>query len=364
MATKVRNSTQRPTQNKRSFGVPFQNQNRNTDFAPISSLVAIRRRENLNKYLAETCSSAFELASRLELTHERTVDLLNGNVMLSNEFATHIEEMLSLPASWLDHGGPIRREPSQSAINIENLPSSDPPYFGQVLDQNGYGHDQNKENAIMNTSVSNVETVQKALVETPERTKQPVSDCRRQNIIMLTERRGSKNVLATLSNMNGSRISLMTSGRKPVSDRFSKAIEEALSLPSGWLDAVHVVEDVPGNVWDLLGCASKEKQAFSKATIEKLHIPEPTVHLPEHQSTETQGRSITESFTRAAASPEKQHMVPSSARKVASIFEKTPGQAGPIAEALAKTVLRLSASDQLSESKAFQLLGLLVESDR
>lgn len=42
------------------------------------------------------------------------------------------------------------------------------------------------------------------------------------------------------------------------------------------------------------------------------------------------------------------------------LFDKTPGRCGPIAEALAKTVLNLSAADKLSEAKAFQLLGVLV----
>jgi hypothetical protein len=42
------------------------------------------------------------------------------------------------------------------------------------------------------------------------------------------------------------------------------------------------------------------------------------------------------------------------------LFDKPAGLCGPIAEALAKTILNLSASDKLSEARAFQLLGTLI----
>ncbi|MBV2264679.1 MAG: hypothetical protein KUL79_14160, partial [Thauera sp.] len=42
------------------------------------------------------------------------------------------------------------------------------------------------------------------------------------------------------------------------------------------------------------------------------------------------------------------------------LFDKPAGQCGPIAEALAKTILNLSATDKLSEARAFQLLGVLI----
>lgn len=49
--------------------------------------------------------------------------------------------------------------------------------------------------------------------------------------VMLTLRLGSKNRLAQLAGTSGSRISVMTSAHKPVSDPFAQAIEAGLRLP-------------------------------------------------------------------------------------------------------------------------------------
>lgn len=134
-----------------------------------------------------------------------------------------------------------------------------------------------------------------------------VRDHRHQNLAMLTSRRGTKNRLARLSGITPSRISLMATGRKPVSNPFALAIESALTLPRGWLDEPHTLPQVPASAWTRLD----DEQS----------------HLAESET---------------------------------GIFDKPQGQSGPIAEALAKTILRLSRANRLPEHRAFELLGMLI----
>ncbi len=134
-----------------------------------------------------------------------------------------------------------------------------------------------------------------------------VRDHRRQNLAMLTSQRGTKNRLARLSGISPSRISLMTTGRKPVSNPFALAIESALTLPRGWLDEPHTLPQVPASAW-------------------------------------------------ARLDDERSHP----AESETGIFDKPQGQSGPIAEALAKTILRLSRANRLPEHRAFELLGMLI----
>jgi hypothetical protein len=158
--------------------------------------------------------------------------------------------------------------------------------------------------------------------------KQALLACRRLNVAMLTTQRGSKNTLARLAGTTGSRISLMTAGHKPVSAPFALAIEDSLKLPRGWLDQPHGVEEVPRAVWQLLGGS----------------YPPPALK----QADEKPARKYRQAQQSYTPTP-------------AALFDKPAGQVGPIAEALAKKILQLSATEQLSENRAFQLLGLLID---
>ncbi|MDI3512881.1 MAG: hypothetical protein PWP40_110 [Rhodocyclaceae bacterium] len=160
---------------------------------------------------------------------------------------------------------------------------------------------------------------------------------RRLNLIMLTGARGTKNRLAQLAGTSGSRISLMTSARKPVSDPFAFAIEDALGLVRGWLDQRHSEGDVPEPAWRSLRADGAAAPA---------RTPPPERSQPDIGP----DVSIQDAATRTTSN---------------RLFDKTAGSCGPIAEALAKTILNLSAADKLSEEKAFQLLGALIaESQR
>lgn len=174
-----------------------------------------------------------------------------------------------------------------------------------------------------------------------------IAVARRENLVMLTEARGSKQRLAELSGMSGSRVSLMTSGRKPVSDPFAAAIEEGIGLPNGWLDEPRTRADVPAGVRARLNVEAEQRADARR----------PAGAAPKNvQSREraAQAGAPAGAAVTARAAPAFGSAV------VAPLFEKPPGQVGPIAEALAKTVLSLSEADRLSEDRAFHLLGLLV----
>ncbi|MHB1374251.1 MAG: hypothetical protein ACYC5W_10385 [Thauera sp.] len=281
----------------------------------------VRRKEHFQAYQRDSAITVDELASRLLLSPGRIQDLLSGHAPITNELATHIEEMLQLPASWLDEGGPLQHAPSPPTDAVDHLMS-------------------------ISTEVQPF----------PVADKKQVNDNRRANLTMLTAERGSKNRLAQLAGTSGSRISLMTSARKPVSEPFACAIEDGLGLPRGWLDQPRTMASVPATVWHRLRSGS--------AALALAHAGHRSMPMPEGQGHEAAAsRSADGPTTPAviAALP----VTPSKAAsaKVLSatgLFDKQAGQCGPIAEALAKTILNLSAADKLSEARAFQLLGTLI----
>lgn len=281
-------------------------------FSTADILASVKRREMFVRYIADAGLDTDQLATRLMLAPARIEALISGRAPISNELATHIEEMLQLPASWLDQGGPLI---------IGELPMPHP---------------------VEDTTAATADAL--APMQTSDRKQ--VMENRRLNLIMLTSERGSKHRLAQLAGTSGSRISLMTSARKPVSDPFAHAIEDGLGFARGWLDQLHREQDVPVPVWQRLrteGSAS----------------PAPGAPAPAARATPRASR-------KAATPPGtgSAHNEPGSAPELnhsaTGLFDKTRGRCGPIAEALAKTILNLSAADKLSEARAFQLLGELV----
>lgn len=184
--------------------------------------------------------------------------------------------------------------------------------------------------------------------------KRPVPDrqskleARRANLIMLTQQRGSKNQLAALSDTTPSRISLMASGRKPVSDPFAHGIERGINVSEGWLDFVRAKTEVPDSVWNLL-------RVYGDKIEERANPKAKSASAP--QQTNIKQKAIAGSKVAPVTQP---IMPPDSS----TLFVKNQGETGPIALALSKTVLRLSAEDRLSEEQAFHLLGMLFDTGR
>lgn len=176
--------------------------------------------------------------------------------------------------------------------------------------------------------------------QTRPRIDAQTGEIRRTNLQMLTATRGSKQALASISGMNSSRVSLMTSGRKPVSDPFSVAIEDALKLPSGWLDMPHEPNDVPMEIWHKLGGFPEDAIAARQAAAVRAETQNPA--------------SLILSVLAEAGKSSK------SSRAVNPLFKKPHGQVGPIAEALAKTIIQLSQAEKLNEEQAFEVLGNII----
>lgn len=317
---------------------------------------AILRKDALARYRNDTGLSDEALAIRLMLPLERLRTLLAGRSPITNELATHIEEMLSLPASWLDEGTalPVVSEAPQSQNPSNALPSYAPPPTGDK--------DMNTP-----TEANNARTATRRM---PKEQKLQIEEHRRQNLTMLTSQRGTKHRLAQLAGTSGSRISLMTSGRKPVSEPFAMGIEDGLSLPRHWLDVPHQVKDVPPTVWALLMAEPTDAEVPEEMVVpvnrQPARVKRPRVAAPpayavaeEHDTVAVIERTPTHTPAQPLATAPAAASIASTA--ASPMFEKESGKVGAIAEALAKTILRLSATDKLSEARAFQLLGTIIE---
>lgn len=442
---------------------------------PMSATEArtmVRRKELFQRYARDAGLDADQLAVRLMLSPARILDLLCGRAPISNELATHIEEMLQLPASWLDQGGAL--EPGDPPMidvlsSAQNVAPSQGPSQGPAQAPNAASNPASTAAPSTTAEALPAAAVPAARVPaagagaagagaaaTAVADKKQRHEHRRLNLTMLTTERGSKNRLAQLAGTSGSRISLMTSARKPVSDPFAFAIEDGLGLPRGWLDQPRSPDSVPAAVWQSLqvdsAAATAGAAAIAAGTASATAGTTPAATSPGATATANaraaagrprQGKSAavarhaasapavaeypacgpaaaeyaasapaasplatgssamlgapatpalsaaigaptTQSLSASAATPGVQAPSlafsapgadvytgttgrPAATPAVAAVstagtglFDKPTGQCGPIAEALAKTILNLSATDKLSESRAFQLLGVLL----
>lgn len=319
-----------------------------------------QRRDNLRRFMSNRQMSLDVLASHLEISTTRLSDYLAGRLVIGNELAMHLEEMLLLPPSWLDL--PDAEVPSKTVVNAT------PQFHEDVSAELAINHPDTltlANDALVN--VSDPHATQKELhQEMPIMTIPPMQkatldrqaklDARRANLVMLTQQRGSKNQLSRLAGTNPSRISLMASGRKPVSDPFAQAIEDGLGMASGWLDSLHLVTEVPPSVWQQLGGPHADSAINAKTEFAKQVIGAGTPAISNEVAD-----SLVSKLTSKACKLEENSSI---SRTGNPLFIKPSGQAGPIAEALAKTVLRLSEVDQLSEEAAFQILGSLLKSSQ
>lgn len=276
-----------------------------------------QRRAHFDAYVRDSGITVDQLASTLLLSPGRMQELLTGHASITDELATHIEEMLQLPASWLDEGGHLPNEAAPSSATVKHATNG-----GATMQP------------------------------LPVADKRRIDDNRRSNLNMLTTERGSKSRLALLAGTSGSRISLMTSARKPVSDPFAFAIEDGLGLPRGWLDQPRAAASVPASAWQRL-----QPETATPALPRTRHDGVATLAAPGFGTAETP--SVNAATAPAVNGAPRPGRVKAGA-SATGLFDKPAGLCGPIAEALAKTILNLSASDKLSEARAFQLLGALI----
>jgi len=324
-------------------------QARTVSAAPLTAVELVktlRRREQLQRYAQQSGQSTDQLAVLLMLSPARIEELTSGRAPISNELATHIEEMLQLPAAWLDQD-----------TQLQDVPPQDAPLYRGAPD--------------MITTPERPATAATVQESSPSLDKKQIYENRRLNLNMLTSERGSKNRLAQLAGTSGSRISLMTSSRKPVSDPFASGIEEGLRLPRGWLDKPRKAAEVPAHVWQSLRADGADTAPpAAAAPVEKKRLARPARSARGTYSAAGQAPApqvaLPEVATEASPPPSLRAAQGSAAHQatltdsLTGLFDKAHGQSGPIAEALAKTILNLSAADKLSEARAFQLLGIVI----
>lgn len=395
----------------------------------------VRRKELFQRYARDAGLDADQLAVRLMLSPARILDLLCGRAPISNELATHIEEMLQLPASWLDQGGALEPGDPPMIDVLSSAPNAAPsqgPSQGPAQAPNAASNPTSTAAPTTTAEALPAAAVPAARVPaagagaaaTAVADKKQRHEHRRLNLTMLTTERGSKNRLAQLAGTSGSRISLMTSARKPVSDPFAFAIEDGLGLPRGWLDQPRSPDSVPAAVWqslqvdsaaatagaaaiaagtaadtagttvgDTVGAASagstatanaraaagRPRQGKSAAVARHAASAPAVTEYPASGPAAAEYAASAPAATPGVQAPSLAFGVPgadvytgTTGRPAATpavaavstagtgLFDKPTGQCGPIAEALAKTILNLSATDKLSESRAFQLLGVLL----
>lgn len=300
----------------------------------------VLRVTNLRRFMETQNLSLEELSSRLEIPSHRVRDYLQERISIGNETAMHIEEILSLSPCWLDQ--PNAPVPGQVMMDTSITSAPPPSVIVKVTNE-----------SIKEITLMTEESIQ-GLQNELRIEKKPVPDrqsklaARRANLIMLTQQRGSKNQLAALSDTTPSRISLMASGRKPVSDPFARGIERGINVPEGWLDFVRAKPEVPDSVWNLL-------RVYGNKIEERANPKAKSASVLQHTNTEKKA------IAGNKETPVTQPIMPPDS---STLFVKNQGETGPIALALSKTVLRLSAEDRLSEEQAFHLLGMLFDSKR
>lgn len=358
-----------------------------------------RRLELLRVVLAHANDDMAKLAGWIDIKPERLAALLSGKLPFSNEYAMHIEESLDLPAAWLDgrHGEALPDDfsPGNRSDLDEDDDSMPIPVASLSNDSPAVRLPESAQHVEPHTSVRRgPATGQLRLApQRVSKAKQALSENRRANLQMLTAQRGAKQALASLANMRASRISLMTSGRKPVSNPFACAIEAALELPTGWLDTLRDVAEVPDQVWRQMGGfpgATDHSVASTRAA-----LPSPAQSNKALANCTGNGARSTPVSTTSAAntSPVTVRRAPTLAASARSATTPlsgiatapTPPQAasidhypqwlngtplthdtdsGAVAHALSRMVVDLSRTGRLCEHKAFRLLGELIKLNR
>src|SRR6202166_4282404 len=84
-----------------------------------------------------------------------------------------------------------------------------------------------------------------------------VENIRRNNLHVLTSRKGSKVRLAAVMEISNSNMDNRLYGQKRMDDAEANRFTERLGLPTGWLDVPRSVTDIPESVSDLLVPASR-----------------------------------------------------------------------------------------------------------
>lgn len=269
------------------------------------------------------------------------------------------------------------------------------------------GSTENKEKSMVAA-----QTPAPAAAPSAEAAELQLREIRRENLALITAYTGAKSQLARLTGMSPANISHRLHGNKLFDDETASFFCEKLGLPEGWFNAPHTPADVPPSVFQLLSNApaapvvtkpaapaSAPAAAPKRRTRTKAELPAPSgASLPSLKSgvlsSEAQAaapaapgrgprrRTATPAPVAAAPAavvtapapapapaapavaavpaptPAPEVAAPAPAPAVASVMTMVaqPGEIGPVAEALLKTLALKAREGTFTESAALKLL--------
>jgi hypothetical protein len=194
-------------------------------------------------------------------------------------------------------------------------------------------------------------------------------EVRKNNLAMLTSAPGAKSKVGELSGLSPVNISHRLHGTKHFDRETAEMFCRVLGLPAGWFEVPRSPEEVPSALRELLG-TPREAAVLENKPVSPLKAAAPS---PRVKGAPRQALVATEPpAVRLSAVPSGPQVVtnqkptaPSPAAAPVPTIQ-TPAQAqslaeaGPVAEALARTVLAMSSRGSLSENKALEFLNLLM----
>jgi hypothetical protein len=220
----------------------------------VSPLQVAARVANLRMLLEKAGGDIPTFSGRAEVSLEGLRQILEGQKVLGDELATHIELTLELGQGWLDKQHQIG-DITQTTVDI--LLGKDVSTFEKDI-----RNSEQKGHEIMKNTASNASTPAAAAKSSNSQTtgsdKAPaeIIEARIANLTLLTQARGAKSRLARLLEVSESIVSFLFSRSKEFTNSFTRKLESTLALPELWMDTAREVSDVPHETWEKLGSSA------------------------------------------------------------------------------------------------------------
>lgn len=234
-----------------------------TEASKVSPLQVAARVTNLRLLLEKAGGDIPTFAGRAEVSLEDLRQILEGQKVVGDERATHIELTLELGQGWLDKKHEIS---DISPTTVDILLGKDVSTFEkEIRNSELKGHEIMKNTAstaASTTSSAPATSAAKAPAAqnaTSDKASNEIVEARIANLTLLTQARGAKSRLARLLGVSESIVSFLFSRSKEFTNSFTRNLESLLALPEMWMDTVREIKDVPQEAWDKLGSAAAVK---------------------------------------------------------------------------------------------------------
>lgn len=225
----------------------------------VGAVEAAARIANLKLLLSRVDGDVAMLAAAVQLEISGLKQRLEGLEVVEDGLAMYIEETLALDPSWLDKKHVLT---DISAKTVDILYGRDISDSEEEIRQS----EQRGHEIMKNTAASANAAPATRAPHTPstEKPAEEIIQARIANLILLTQARGAKSRLARLLIVSESIISFLFNRKKEFTNRFTRELENVLSLPANWFDTVQKIQAVPQATWDKLGSSVASAPAPSK----------------------------------------------------------------------------------------------------